>query len=202
VQEQSEAGKCFAELTEPFESERVFSIAGLPERSNAFGEPREPVEAGCRAGLTLYPGTTLIMANMHIGELARAAGVNVQTIRFYEREKLLPPPVRAANGYRRYSQSDLDRVLFIRRNHEIGFTLAEIEQLLELHSALAALPRPLQQKPSQVREIIAIGRERLIQVESKIRVLKSMKKQLESLVHHLERSIPVTCPVSSARPRS
>jgi len=136
---------------------------------------------------------------MHIGELARAAAVNIQTIRFYEREKLLPPPPRTASGYRSYSQVDLDRVLFIRRNHEIGFTLAEIRQLLDLHATLETLPRPLRRKPPEVRAIVALGRERLIQIDEKIRVLSTMKKQLESLVRHLEKAVPTTCPVATGK---
>src|SRR5215469_13998755 len=104
---------------------------------------------------------------MHIGELARAAGVNIQTIRFYEREGLLPEPVRTASGYRSYEQRDLDQVLFIRRNHEIGFTLAEIQQLLHLHAALETMPRPMRRKPAEVNQIIALGRERLRQVNQK-----------------------------------
>jgi len=133
---------------------------------------------------------------MHIGELARAASVNIQTIRFYEREGLLPEPARTAAGYRSYQQRDLERVMFIRRNHEIGFTLAEIQQLLHLHAALEIMPRPMRRKPAEVRQIIALGRERLGQVNEKIRVLKTMKKQLEFLVHHLEQSVPTTCPVA------
>lgn len=134
---------------------------------------------------------------MHIGQLARAASVNIQTIRFYEREELLPIPPRTAAGYRDYEERDLDRVLFIRRNHEIGFTLAEIRQLLELHSALETMPRPLRRKPSQVKEIIAIGRDRLTQVNEKIRTLRSMKRQLEFVVRHLQESVPTTCPVAA-----
>ncbi|HEY6250522.1 MAG TPA: MerR family transcriptional regulator [Candidatus Angelobacter sp.] len=136
---------------------------------------------------------------MHIGELARAAGISIQTIRFYEREKLLPPPPRTAAGYRTYGQHDLDRVLFIRRNHEIGFTLAEIKQLLDLHAALETMPQPFWRKPAQVRQIITIGRERLDQVNDKIRTLKLMKQQLEFVIRHLEKSVPVTCPVSAVR---
>jgi DNA-binding transcriptional MerR regulator len=134
---------------------------------------------------------------MQIGELARAAGVNIQTIRFYEREKLLPAPPRTPSGYRDYSQRDLDRILFIRRNHEIGFTLMEIRQLLDLHRALETMPRPLRKKPFQVREIIAIGRERLSQVKEKIGALQMMQRQLEFLVRHLEESVPTTCPVAA-----
>ena len=134
---------------------------------------------------------------MQIGELARAAGVNIQTIRFYERERLLPAPPRTLSGYRDYSQHHLDRILFIRRNHEIGFTLAEVRQLLDLHSALETLPRPLGRKTTQVKEIIAIGRERLVQINDKISGLQMMKRQLEFVVRHLEESAPTTCPVAA-----
>jgi DNA-binding transcriptional MerR regulator len=134
---------------------------------------------------------------MQIGQLARAAGVNIQTIRFYERKRLLPPPPRTASGYRDYGQRDLDRVLFIRRNHQIGFTLTEIRQLLDLHGALEGMPRPLRRKPTQVNEIIALGRERLNQVNEKICGLQAMKRQLEFLVRHLEKSVPITCPVAA-----
>lgn len=134
---------------------------------------------------------------MQISELARAVGVNIQTIRFYEREKLLPPPPRTSSGYRDYSRRDLDRILFIRRNHEIGFTLTEVKQLLDLHGALENMPRPLRRKPTQVKEIISLGRQRLIQVNEKISALQTMKGELEFLVSHLEGSVPITCPVAA-----
>lgn len=133
---------------------------------------------------------------MRIGELARAAGVNIQTIRFYEREGLLPPPARTTSGYRSYQKRDLERVMFIRRNHAIGFTLAEVQELLLLHAALEKLPRPMRRKPAEVRQIIVLGRERLGQINGKIRALQRMKKQLEFVVHHLEESAPTTCPVA------
>jgi len=88
---------------------------------------------------------------MKISELARAAGVNIQTIRFYEREKLLKPPTRDASGYRSYQKSDLDRLKFIRRNHEIGFTLVEIKELLQLHAVLEDMPYPLKRAPKEVQ---------------------------------------------------
>ncbi len=134
---------------------------------------------------------------MQIGELARAAGVNIQTIRFYEREKLLRVPPRTPSGYRDYAAADLDRVLFIRRNHEIGFTLAEIRQLLDLHGAMEAMPRPFRRKPDQVKHIITLGRERIARISEKIRALQTMKRQLQFVVRHLEESVPTTCPVAA-----
>jgi MerR family copper efflux transcriptional regulator len=137
---------------------------------------------------------------MQIGELARAAGVNIQTLRFYERQKLLRPPLRTLSGYRNYQQSDLDRLNFILRNHEIGFTLAEIKQLLQLHAVLEAMPYPLRRTPNEVKGIVKLGRQRLEQVNAKIQTLTTMKKQLEHLVRHLEgESLPVTCPVAGER---
>ena len=151
----------------------------------------------CRLQSCPVPEYRVDNSPMQIGELARAAGVNIQTIRFYERERLLPSPPRTLSGYRDYSQHHLDRILFIRRNHEIGFTLAEVRQLLDLHRALETLPRPLRRKTTQVKEIIAIGRERLGQINEKICALQMMKRQLEFVVRHLEESAPTTCPVAT-----
>lgn len=72
------------------------------------------------------------METMKIGELAREAGVNVQTVRYYERRGLLPEPTRRESGYREYTQDFLDRLRFIRRGQELGFTLTEIQELLSL----------------------------------------------------------------------
>lgn len=67
-----------------------------------------------------------------IGELARRAGVNVQTVRYYERRGLLEDPVRRDSGYRVYDASVLQRLRFIRRAQELGFTLGEVGELLQL----------------------------------------------------------------------
>jgi MerR family transcriptional regulator, copper efflux regulator len=69
---------------------------------------------------------------MKIGELARRAGVGVDTLRYYEKEGLLPPPRRMASGYRSYAASDVQRVQFVRRSKTLGFTLPEIRELLAL----------------------------------------------------------------------
>jgi MerR family mercuric resistance operon transcriptional regulator len=69
---------------------------------------------------------------LKIGELAVRAAVNFQTLRFYEREKLLPEPPRLSSGYRAYPNSAVRRVRFIKRAQDLGFTLAEIRELLSL----------------------------------------------------------------------
>ena len=137
---------------------------------------------------------------MRSGELARSAGVNLQTIRFYEREGLLPKPARTASGYRSYQQNDLERVIFIRRNQELGFTLAEISQLLDLHSVLACMgPKPFRRRPSELQGIIEIGRERLNAIKEKSRMLNAMRRQLERLLQKLESASVVTCPAQSTK---
>jgi MerR family mercuric resistance operon transcriptional regulator len=69
---------------------------------------------------------------MTIGELAKRAGVHIQTIRYYERRELLPDPERRPSGYREYGPETLDRLRFIKRAQELGFTLTEIRELLAL----------------------------------------------------------------------
>jgi DNA-binding transcriptional MerR regulator len=133
---------------------------------------------------------------MHIGELAHIAAVNIQTIRFYERQGLLPVPLRNEAGYRCYNQSDVERVRFIKRNQEIGFTLLEIGQLLALHSVVATVPLPIRRKPAELHNIVAIGRERLGNINQKIRTLNAMKRQLTYLVQQLEKATVVSCPAA------
>ena len=71
-----------------------------------------------------------------IGALARDSGVNLETIRFYERSGLLPEPRRSPSGYRHYQEMDVRRLRFIRRGRELGFSLEEIRSLLDLAAAL------------------------------------------------------------------
>jgi len=93
-------------------------------------------------------------ATMTIGELARRAGVNVQTVRYYERRGLLPEPDRTPSGYRDYTDVTLDRLRFIRRAQELGFTLSEIGELLVLrldpHTTAAAVKARAESKIADV----------------------------------------------------
>ena len=72
------------------------------------------------------------MSLMKIGEVAKQSEVGIETIRYYEREGLLAEPKRRPSGYRQYDQSVVARLKFIRRAKELGFTLAEIRELLGL----------------------------------------------------------------------
>ena len=140
---------------------------------------------------------------LKVGDVAMRAGVNLQTIRFYEREGLLPKPPRTASGYRSYQQSDLERVIFIRRNQQLGFTLAEIRQLTELHGVLASMgPKRFRRRPHELQGVIDIGRERLVAIKEKSRMLNTMRRQLEWLLEQLESANVVTCPTRSREKRS
>jgi MerR family mercuric resistance operon transcriptional regulator len=122
---------------------------------------------------------------MRTGELARQAGVNIQTIRFYERERLLPVPPRSAAGYRCYSQQDLDRVVFIKTCQQLGFTLEDIRSLAGLHGRSSP-------DGAERLEIAAIAKRRLVQIDEKLRHLSEMRAHLVSLCEDAE----LTCPAA------
>jgi len=102
---------------------------------------------------------------MKIGELAKRAEVPIDTVRYYEREGLIPPPVRRASGYRDYLDEDVDRLRFMRRAKGLGFTLHEIRELLSLTAMsgddMAALNARAQAKLQDVEDrIFALSRVR------------------------------------------
>ena len=109
---------------------------------------------------------------MKIGELAKRAEVPIDTVRYYEREGLIPPPIRRASGYRDYVDADVDRLRFMRRAKGLGFTLHEIRDLLSLTAMsgddMAALNAQTQAK--------------LRDVEERIHALTRIREALQSLV--------------------
>ena len=108
---------------------------------------------------------------MKIGELAQAAGCDVQTVRFYEREGLLEEPARTASGYRSYDERHLTQLSFIRHLRSLDIPLPEVRQLLQF----AASPR---ESCGQVNELLD-GHIEL--VGSRIKALKALEKQLVAL---------------------
>jgi DNA-binding transcriptional MerR regulator len=79
---------------------------------------------------------------MNIGQLAREAGVPIDTVRYYERNGLLPEPARRASGYRDYQPADVERLRFVRRAKALGFNLGEIRELLDVSDARGARGAP------------------------------------------------------------
>lgn len=106
-----------------------------------------------------------------IGALSRESGVNLETIRFYERSGLLPAPKRSASGYRHYEALDVRRLRFIRRGRELGFGLEEIKALLELAS----------QPHSPCAEADRLVQEHLVAIEARIQDLRRMQAELGKL---------------------
>ncbi len=111
---------------------------------------------------------------------------------------MLPVPSRNNSGYRRYETGDLERVTFIKGNQELGLTLEEIKQLVDLRRVVAAMKFPLRHKPGELRAIIEIGRERLEAINQKVRILHTMRRRLTSVVKQLEAATVATCPASKA----
>ena len=126
-----------------------------------------------------------------ISRLAKAAGVNVETIRYYERRGLITQPPKPAQGYRLYPKATLTRVLFIKRAQELGFTLEEIDNLLALGE-------------SRCSEVQELAEGKLVSVRTKINDLCRLEHVLEDLVIQC-RTNPdnATCPiVESLQPDS
>ena len=133
---------------------------------------------------------------MRIGELAKSAGVNVQTLRFYERQGLLPQPARLASGYRAYANRDVERVKFIRSCQGIGFTLKDVREVLEVHRVLASAERAASLKPKAQEKLLAAAERRLVLIDEKIKILTQMKRGMATLVSTLNGRGKPVCPVS------
>jgi DNA-binding transcriptional MerR regulator len=136
---------------------------------------------------------------MRIGELAKEAGVNVQTLRFYEREGLLPKPSRTGSGYRDYARRDLDRVRFIRSCQDLGFTLKDVREVFDLHRVLASPERSEQLKPKAQAKFLAAAGRRLALIDEKLKALAQMKREMTALVQTLKGRQKPVCPVSGMR---
>jgi MerR family copper efflux transcriptional regulator len=129
------------------------------------------------------------MQSLTIGQMARRAGVGVDTIRFYERRGLLMEPPRRRSGYRDYPAASLDRLRFIRRAKALGFSLLEIQELLALHGSSAA----------GCSEAADRAREKIVAIATKIRDLEAVRTGLEKLATACERRMPLEgCPLLAA----
>ena len=140
---------------------------------------------------------------MRIGELSAKAGVNVQTIRFYEREKLLRKPVRTASGYRTFEEADLERVRFIKDSQQLGFSLKEIKELLQIHESAKSFAGGPQTKSKEWEKAFRIAKDRLELINQKIEFLKILKKPLAAVLESPGAEKAMVCPASlMARPAS
>ncbi len=119
------------------------------------------------------------------GALAREAGVNIETIRYYEKLRLMPEPYRTGNGYRVYDEADLKRLSFIRRCRELGFSLDEVRGLLGLVDGG-------DYTCAEVRDLSIV---RLGDVRQKIRDLRKMERTLKEMVSQCDGGLVPECPI-------
>lgn len=120
---------------------------------------------------------------MTIGQVAKAAGVHVETVRYYQLRRLLPVPPRPPGSVRRYSQDAVARLGFIRRAQEAGFTLKEVAELLRL----AARP--------SCRGARALAAVKLAQVESRMAELRKVRTALRTLMRACDRGPASSCAI-------
>jgi Cd(II)/Pb(II)-responsive transcriptional regulator len=108
---------------------------------------------------------------MRIGELGQAAGVDVETVRFYEKSGLLPAPARSENGYRAYGPPHLERLAFIRHCRALDIPLNEVKRLLEF----------VAQPNADCGDIDRLIDRQLTKVKARLKSLKALERQLTSL---------------------
>lgn len=125
---------------------------------------------------------------MRIGAAAEQAGVNVQTLRYYERRGLLPRPPRRTSGYREFADDAVRVVRFVKRAQDLGFTLDEIEEL----------PRLRNDKRRDRVRVRTVAAQRVRDIERRIAELQAMNKALSHLLHCCEEGSTLDCPIIEA----
>jgi MerR family transcriptional regulator, copper efflux regulator len=130
---------------------------------------------------------------MRIGELARKAEVNIQTVRYYERKRLLRAPARTSGGYRSYLASDLEHLRFIKWCQRLGFTLREIRGLLPLHTAVAERSATDRQELRGLQDLLASKRS---DIEGRIAALRKLSRQLGKALEVLSAAREPVCPAA------
>lgn len=118
------------------------------------------------------------------GQLAKHTNVNAETIRYYEKNQLLDEPKRSNNGYRVYSNTHIERLTFIRRSRELGFSINEIKGLLSL-----------QKETNSCEQVQQASKNHLQDIQSKIMDLKKMETSLKNLINECESNTSPACPM-------
>jgi DNA-binding transcriptional MerR regulator len=121
------------------------------------------------------------MTQRSIGALADAAGVHIETVRYYERRGLLPEPPRTPAGYRVYDDDALWRLEFVARAKKLGFTLAEITDLLAAG------------EDRSVTDVVRAAREKLHEIDQHLTDLAGSQARLQQLVATCEAGDPIDC---------
>lgn len=122
---------------------------------------------------------------MRISDLAKRTGCHLETVRYYERIGLLPEPDRSTAGYRQYGAADVERLHFIVRSRALGFHLDEVRSLLTLAS----------ESTLSCREVDALARDHLAQVEAKQRELAVLATELRRMIDTCHKDTRETCTI-------
>ena len=122
------------------------------------------------------------------GKLAKATGTTIETIRFYEKIGLLAPPERTAGNYRAYGQDDVDRLSFVRRARDLGFSLDQVRTLLDLAD----------DRSRSCCAVDEIARTQLKAVEEKIADLLALKRELSNLIEQCDQGTIADCRIIGA----
>ncbi|KLU65759.1 mercuric resistance operon regulatory protein [Desulfosporosinus acididurans] len=125
------------------------------------------------------------MKGLKIGQVAKEACVNIETIRYYERLKLISEPERTESGYRFFSPEVVQRIRFIKRSKDLGFTLAEIQKLL-------ALTESVGNTCDEVKEFATL---KLNEIELKIRDLQKIQSVMQDLLGKCAEGQNSVCPI-------
>ncbi len=126
---------------------------------------------------------------LNIGEIARLGGVSVEALRYYEQQGLIATPERDTNGYRKYAPDAIRRVRFIKRAQDVGFTLKDIGDLLNLRADPGASCRDVRER----------ARGKLVEIDEKIAVLLRMRDVLSTWTDACPSTGPVSdCPIIDA----
>lgn len=129
------------------------------------------------------------MKGLTIGQVAKRGEVNIETVRYYERQGLIPPPPRLESGYRQYPDDTVNRVRFIKRAQELGFSLKEIAELLSLRVGPDTVCADVRKR--------AVAK--ISEIERKMETLQRMKEVLAGLAAECEGRGPVSeCPILEA----
>lgn len=125
---------------------------------------------------------------LRIGEVATRAGVNIQTLRYYERRGLLREPARRPSGFREYAPDDVRVVRFIKGAQGLGFSLKEVQELLRLREG----------KRARCAEVKSAALAKITDIDAKVRSLRAMKRALEVLVASCAGGDALECPILDA----
>jgi MerR family mercuric resistance operon transcriptional regulator len=160
------------------------ALAG--QRNGVSSAGRRPLEAGLNLSRMLPLMAFMALKGITIGTLARKAGVNIETIRYYQRRGLLMEPPKPTEGYRLYPLDSVQRILFIKRAQRLGFSLEEIINLLRLGTG-------------NCTETKVLAMQKLSAIETRLEDLEKMKRTLQDLVQRCDSGAgDAECPIVSS----